>query len=446
MPKLMLLLVVLFAVGCGTVGGVPGPGRWSPLEYAPAPVDNPLKGFIPYRGTHDFPHSMEFSYFSFAEVMVGADEFDFDGGVEPFLEEIAGRGNQALIRFYLDYPGQPPGVPGWLVEEGVELHPYEEWGGGLSPDYDHPAVVEAMEGFIAAFGERYDGDPRLGVVQVGLLGHWGEWHTWPRVELFPSVETQNRVLAAWDRALTVTQFGVSQDAMGQEPPADFHLHRVGFHDDAFVNGTLPPPDWKFHARTLRFGFADRWKELPVGGELLPGLQGTVWDDPPEAPEDYRECVETTRASWLLNHAPFVSDWPEEKRLRAEEGARLLGYELHAEAFRFAPGEGRLEIRVTNRGVAPFYHDWPGEVALLGPGMEVLASLTAGWDLRGVIPGEGPSLWEVRLPGEWFPLGPGEQVGWRIPGALAGGKALRFANGERTGDWVVLPGSGFPRGR
>ena len=26
---------------------------------------------------------------------------------------------------------------------------------------------------------RYDGDPRIGFVQLGLLGFWGEWHTYP---------------------------------------------------------------------------------------------------------------------------------------------------------------------------------------------------------------------------------------------------------------------------
>jgi len=26
--------------------------------------------------------------------------------------------------------------------------------------------------------QRYDGDTRIGYIQLGLLGFWGEWHTW----------------------------------------------------------------------------------------------------------------------------------------------------------------------------------------------------------------------------------------------------------------------------
>src|SRR5688500_14992212 len=44
------------------------------LQYAPAPLDNPLKGFMPFffKGTDyasAFPHSMEWSYFALSEVM-----------------------------------------------------------------------------------------------------------------------------------------------------------------------------------------------------------------------------------------------------------------------------------------------------------------------------------------------------------------------------------------
>jgi len=39
--------------------------------------------------------------------------------------------------------------------------------------------VSALENFIEAFGKRYDGDPRIGFIEVGLIGFWGELHTWP---------------------------------------------------------------------------------------------------------------------------------------------------------------------------------------------------------------------------------------------------------------------------
>ena len=44
------------------------------LEYAPAPLDNPLKGLVPYVSaseTERFPHSMEFRYFPLKSLMKG---------------------------------------------------------------------------------------------------------------------------------------------------------------------------------------------------------------------------------------------------------------------------------------------------------------------------------------------------------------------------------------
>ena len=39
------------------------------LEPAPAPPDNPLKGFMPYAGAHPaFPHSLEWTYLHLREV------------------------------------------------------------------------------------------------------------------------------------------------------------------------------------------------------------------------------------------------------------------------------------------------------------------------------------------------------------------------------------------
>ncbi len=51
-----------------------------PLAYVPAPVDNPLKGFVPYESATaaaGFPHSLEWFYISLAELMPAATTFDW---------------------------------------------------------------------------------------------------------------------------------------------------------------------------------------------------------------------------------------------------------------------------------------------------------------------------------------------------------------------------------
>ena len=71
-------------------------------------------------------------------------------------------------------------------------------------------VNDAMVGLVEALGARYDADPRLGFMQLGLLGFWGEWHTWPESSLMASADTQEAIVAAFDRSFSTTQLQVRQ--------------------------------------------------------------------------------------------------------------------------------------------------------------------------------------------------------------------------------------------
>lgn len=88
------------------------------LAYSPAPVDNPLKGLVPYQGEvrDRFPHSMEFSYLAYSDLVKGYDEFDWLP-LEKMLEDISGRGHQAIFRIYLEYPGKTGAIPEFLLND-----------------------------------------------------------------------------------------------------------------------------------------------------------------------------------------------------------------------------------------------------------------------------------------------------------------------------------------
>lgn len=143
-------------------------------------VANPSWSAWPYPQT--VRSSIEFHYLPLSGVMDGPNTFDFDAGLEPVLIDSASRAMHSVVRFYLEYPGNPTGVPLYLISGGLEMTPYnktETIGAGVSPNYHDPTLIAAIISFASAFGARYDGDPRLAAIQIGLLGHWGEWHTWP---------------------------------------------------------------------------------------------------------------------------------------------------------------------------------------------------------------------------------------------------------------------------
>ena len=95
------------------------------LQPAPSPADNPLKGLVPYSSYSEekrahFPHSLEFDYLSLAELMRGPSSFDWQP-MDALLEKIAARGNQAVFRLWIEYPGKPSGLPEYLREQGVKI-------------------------------------------------------------------------------------------------------------------------------------------------------------------------------------------------------------------------------------------------------------------------------------------------------------------------------------
>mgnify|MGYP007000203299 len=93
--------------------------------------------------------------------------------------------------------------------------------------------------FIAEFVSIYDGDNRIGFIQIGLLGFWGEWHTFPHTTWFPSNEFQREVIAAFDDAFNQTQILI------RYPIQDAPQRRIGFHDDSFAYATVGDVNWFF---------------------------------------------------------------------------------------------------------------------------------------------------------------------------------------------------------
>jgi hypothetical protein len=136
--------------------------------------------FLVHNGNTTYPCSQYPNFSGLNEIMKGnparvGEAAAFDWSVlDNYLSGSASRNMHAVWRVILDFPGQPLKVPQYLLDAGVEIRWYS---GGSSPYYGDPKLVEALQQFITYCGKRYDGDKRLGFIQAGLLGFWGEWHT-----------------------------------------------------------------------------------------------------------------------------------------------------------------------------------------------------------------------------------------------------------------------------
>ncbi|GAA5480211.1 hypothetical protein Hhel01_03735 [Haloferula helveola] len=389
---------------------------------------------VPYAsatGRDRFPHSMEFSYFALDELMKGPDEFDWTP-IDAVLRDVKKRRNQLIFRVYAEYPGKASAVPEYLIDAGLAVTDWTSEGGRIThhtPDYEDGRFRDALEAFIKAMGAKYDGNPDIGYITAGLLGSWGEWHTYPRPELWASKRTQREVMDAYAGAFKATKVLLRYPAGPEsERYSDNHDRPFGYHDDSFAWTTLktggPNDSWCFEGLLEATNAGGKWKHQPIGGEIRPELWSRSFtSDRHPRDQGFVECVEAMHVTWLMDSGLFDARFPmdeERKRTALTETARL-GYELHVAEAKWA--DGVMSLTVENRGVAPFYYDWPVEVEVEG---EVR---TTNWRLTDVLPGQ-PRVWSLEM-------AKSGRLRIRIPNPMKGGRPLRFANKQQGMEWLVV---------
>ena len=402
-------------------------------EPAPGAIDNPLKGWCPYPNAVKIsqPYSMVFQYISWRELEPQPGRYQFDAW-EKSWNEGAAQGKHVIFRVYVDYPKKPSGLPDWLREAGVNETAYTDHGGGKSPDYNDPRVIAAMERLIAALGERYNHNPRVAFVQLGLLGFWGEWHTYPRSELFASAETQRRIIDAYHKAFPDKSLMVryARDYAGQQ---DW----IGFHDDQFPQDTDNGHDWSFLAGIRRAKRSENWQHAVIGGEMFPGQADRFLG------ADFgttMEMIKRAHFTWVGPYCPALANSGDKQFAeRSAQLVRAMGYNFQiTELTHPAQVKSKQSIHIsfqgTNLGVAPFYYPWTVEWVLLdAAGKQVHLQKTA-WDIRRWQPGnfaEEVDI-EIDLPPGIYRLGLGIRDPWRDR------PAIRFANDLPVSDgWTML---------
>lgn len=424
------------------------------LAYAPAPVDNPVKGLAPYqkRAGTNFPCSMEFNYLPLRALVKGPNLYDWTQ-LENLISDIASRGRQTIFRIYLDYPGQPSGVPDYLIQEGLKI---TQWNSDkarkadcFSPDYEDPRLRECLTNFIAALGQKYDGDPRLAYITAGLLGLWGEWHTLSRSDLWASNLVQKEILDAYERTFKTTRVLLRYPArQGEKDHAANADRPMGFHDDSFAYATLPDSEgshsWFFLNLLTKAGTLEKWPTQPIGGEVRPEVWGCCFDEPGCEPagQEFAKCIEATHVTWLMDSGAFEMPMTPERLAKAARLVRRMGYEFYvSEASAVCAKSGSLEISVTieNKGVAPFYYDWPIELAAMDVSGNLAATWRTAWNIRRLV-SSGPAVeWKHSKAQHDLKAGSYKLL-MRVINPMPNGRPLGFANASMNADkpgWLTL---------
>lgn len=437
--EIYLIIAVFFAVAASA-----GTNVYS-LVYSPSPANNPLKGFMPYTGSYiSFPYSIEWSYLPLRSLMVGPTNFDWSS-LDDLLSTDSARSHQTIFRVYLDYPTEPTGIPQYLLDDGLATYSYDDYGNNgesVCPDYGNPLLDQALTNFIAALGSRYDGDPRIGFIELGLLGYWGEWHTYPETNWFASIAVQNEVLVAYSNAFHKTKLLVRWPA-GSISPGTLP---IGYHDDSFAYDTIAPPGYNFLGLLATAGELDKWMTQPIGGEVRPEVQSCMWDTSQTncvpAGQEFSNCVAQTHASWMLNQDVFDPGFTGAEQNLALAGARQMGYEFYitnaALVDASVSGPLNVSLQILNRGVAPFYYNWPVQLGVLNSNSTLVQNWTTPWRLSSLLPGTNTVL-TCTQSNHQLSVGRYKLL-MQVPNPMTNGAPVKFADQSQDADlsgWLTL---------
>lgn len=351
-------------------------------------------------------------------------------------------GKRLILRFVMDVPGDTGhmDIPGWLNElTGADGTHYETaYGLGYCPNYANPALIDAHRRTVKVLGMRYGDDPFVAFVELGSLGHWGEWHVHPDAVAMPVEavrdEYAQHYLDAFKAAkllmrrpfgfAAANRLGLFNDMAGEPVSTEEWLGWIeegGEYGDAGEAEMLVP-------------MPDGWKHAPIGGELP--FFATAEDLLGENFERTLKLFARSHASWIAPHSFADSVEPGGPYQAAyDELNRALGYRLRVSEAECSWENGRWAVSVTleNDGCAPLYFDWRPHLRLTDAAGN-MQTIPLETDLRTVLPGE-PAEAAAELPD----LAPGEylvEIGIIDPATGAPGIALAM-DAPESGLWYAL---------
>ena len=341
-----------------------------PDEYTRA-LRNPHKGFTDrgFNGDNEWA-TLAHSYIRWNEI-----ENDAADGIEKIQAWCNSRwqgvelsNTKVIPRVYLHWDGDRKYWP-------ADMH---------ADDYSSAEFKDRTLRLIDRLGQVWDRDPRVAHVEMGLVGKWGEHHS-PA----PDGEMQQWLGVAFMRAFQQKQVLVRH-------PWEFADFEFGIYWDSWA-----------HANQLRhgagiFALGDRWHRRLIGGEVAYNW-GDYRIQPGDSPTDTvvdlehrRHLIDSIRRLHC-SQLRWVADYDtgdERARAGAEEVQKAFGYRLVIDEVSYPrhvdPGAPmHVSFTVRNTGSAPFYYDWPVEVALLdAKGRHVVWSdVFAEADIRRWLPGD-----------------------------------------------------------
>lgn len=363
-------------------------------------VYNPLKGYAPSAKWKAAVGEETLVYIDilWREIEAVQGKYDFTEVYrENHIVQYKDAGKKAVLRFVCDKPGKEEhiDIPDWLYEKtGDGTHYDTAYGKGYSPNYANSFFIEAHGNVLQAIAKEFCQDNFIAYIELGSLGHWGEWHvkSGEGIVPIPTEAISMQYVKQYVEAFPDTQLlmrrpflgvkeyglGVFNDMTGHEAATNEWLgwlHEGGNYEE--------PAD----VHTL---YADHafYRKGAVGGEFTSSYS---WE------EMLDENFDTTKELICQSHMTFIGPMAPHERValeyqeQADEIRQMLGYRLGIQkaVFHYYIWKEEVVIDVTwnNQGIAPMYYDWPVYLYIYQEGSNVVQKRRVSTQVSQIMPGE-----------------------------------------------------------
>ena len=356
---------------------------------------NPLMGYAPcaWNTTVSDDVSLLYMDITWAELEPEEGQYNWESiDKENQLSRWRKEGKHIVLRFVCDVPGQEKhmDIPEWLYEkidhEGTWYD--AEFGKGFAPDYNNEEMIRYHAKAVEALGEHLGKDGLISYIELGSLGHWGEWHVnySAGIQRLPNEAVRKQYVVPWTGAFPDAMLLMRRPfSHASEYGMGLYNDMAGHPDETEVwlreienGGDLTQTDEK----NALISMHDFWKTAPVGGELTSSF----------SMEDLLETnLDQTAALIRESHTTFLG--PHVANNQYLQGyhtvLKNMGYRLRiSEAVLSNKLKGtKLSMTWANDGTAPFYKDWPVWVYVTDENGDTIEKKLVEMKLSSILPGE-----------------------------------------------------------
>ena len=376
-------------------------------------VTNPFMGFAADARGKKAPLECSLVYIdiTFRELQPESpDSFDFDSVAE---ENNIGlwksQGKHAVLRFVCDKPEdyEHIDIPDWLYTLTGDGSFYDtSYGKGYSPDYSNSLFIEYHKKAIKALAD-YFNDGFVSYVELGSLGHWGEWHVKREDGIvgMPDADIRDEYVRHY-----VDSFSTAKLLM-RRPFSAAAEYGLGLFNDMAgePEATGEWLDWinrggeytQTGEKDALAAMPDFWHTAPSGGEFTSSL--TMEYLCGEGLGESIKLLQESHTTFIGPKCP-LSDSKKYTDVLYQNGReeiiRSIGYRIgitHVEAGRLKDGVCSICIDWQNDGIAPLYFDLPVKLFYKRDNGSITEAADVDIKLSMLTPGESITTeTEIRL--------------------------------------------------